>query len=159
MESTVCDMCAYGMRITDKNGNALVEKSTQFLTNAPEVCKRISQRCSNRKESGGSLITPLKRLQPKLHQHRHADVMGGGVKQCQVYPKAFCQAVCAGTEAQNQFNNLGMRCEPIMNVEEMIVAMPKDTEESDPSRALHDDDAGYKTWHEDMPDERVARLP
>ena len=52
MESTVCDMCAYGMRITDKNGNALVEKSTQFLTNAPEVGKRISQRCSNRKESG-----------------------------------------------------------------------------------------------------------
>ena len=51
VESTVCDMCAYGMQITDKNGNALVEKSTQFLTNAPEVCKRISQRCSNRKES------------------------------------------------------------------------------------------------------------
>ena len=105
------------------------------------------------------MITPLKRLQPKLHQHRHADVMGGGVKQCQVYPKAFCQAVCAGTEAQKKLHNLGMRCEPIMNVEEMIAAMPKDTEESDPSRALHEDDAGYETWHEGMPDERVARLP
>ena len=52
VESTVCDMCAYGMQITDKNGNALVEKSTQFLINAPEVCKRISQRCSNRKGLG-----------------------------------------------------------------------------------------------------------
>ena len=52
-----------------------------------------------------------------------------------------------------------MRCEPVMSVEETIAAMPKDTAESDPSRALHDDDAGYKTWHEDMPDERVARLP
>ena len=80
VESTVCDMCAYGMQITDKNGNALVEKSTQFLTNAPEVCTRISQRCSNSKEFGGSLIAPLKRVQPKLHHHSHADVMGGGVK-------------------------------------------------------------------------------
>ena len=75
---TVCDMCAYGMEITDKDGVALVRKSTKFLTNADEVAKRISRRCSNKKESGESSISPLKRLRPKLQaQHRHANILGG----------------------------------------------------------------------------------
>ena len=132
------------MRITDKNGNALVKKSTKFLTNAPEVCKRINRSCSNRKESGGSLRTPLKRLQPKLVQHRHADVMGGYVKQCQLYPKSCCQAVCAGTEAPKKIHDLGMRSVLVMRVKEMIAAYVKSgvsTEENSPSKALHEDDS------------------
>ena len=48
VEMTVCDMCAYGMVIEDDQGEALLEKSTKFLTNSPEVCKRISRRCTNK---------------------------------------------------------------------------------------------------------------
>ena len=41
--TTGCDMCAYGLKIADEKGEALVEKRTWFLTNSPEVCKRISR--------------------------------------------------------------------------------------------------------------------
>ena len=105
------------------------------------------------------MITQLKRSQPKLNQHRHADVMGGGVNNARYIPRHSAKQCVPGLKHKNKFNNFGMRCEPIMNVEEMIAAMPKDTEESDPSRALHEDDAGCETWHEGMPNERVARLP
>ena len=92
----------------------------------------------------GSLRTPLKRLQPKLVQHRHADVMGGYVKQCQLYPKSCCQAVCAGTEAPKKIHDLGMRSVLVTRVKEMIAAYVKSgvsTEENSPSKALHEDDS------------------
>ena len=61
---TACDMCAYGMKIVDKDGEALVRKSTRFLTNADEVAKRINKRCSNRETNGQSPTTKPAQLQP-----------------------------------------------------------------------------------------------
>ena len=57
VDATRCDMCAYGMTATDKEGEDMLGKSTKFFSNSPEVLKRISKRCSNRKEFGGPLIT------------------------------------------------------------------------------------------------------
>ena len=65
--TTTCDMCAFGMTITDRQGRALVEKATKFLTNSPEVCRHINRRCSNRKESGAQSRVPTdEAAMPKL---------------------------------------------------------------------------------------------
>ena len=129
---TVCDMCAYGMEITDKDGEALVRKSTKVLTNADEVAKRISRRCSNRKEFGESLIPPLTRLQPKLRaRHRHADILGGHARQCQVYPREFCKEVCAGVAAQKRLHEMGMCAKDLMNLDEISAV--------DPNGELHEE--------------------
>ena len=53
---TTCDMCAYGLVTEDKIGIAPAEKRTRFLSNAPEVLKRIGRQCSN-KTSGSSVAT------------------------------------------------------------------------------------------------------
>ena len=53
---TTCDMCAYGLVTEDKIGIAPAEKRTRFLSNAPEVLKRISRQCSD-KTSGSSFAT------------------------------------------------------------------------------------------------------
>ena len=47
-----CDMCAYGLKIVDEKGEALVQKRSKFLTSSPEVCKRINLQCTNNAESG-----------------------------------------------------------------------------------------------------------
>ena len=87
---------------------------------------------------------------PKLHNgakcHRHADTTGGRTSQCQVYPRAFCRAVCEGIAAQKRLYVLGLKAEPIMSLEEMIDALPEELKHDGgcPSKALHDDDAGYE---------------
>ena len=47
--TTVCDMCAYGLKIADEKGEALMEKRTRFFTNSPELCKTnqppVHQQC------------------------------------------------------------------------------------------------------------------
>ena len=146
---TACDMCAYGMKIVDKDGEALVRKSTRFLTNADEVAKRINKRCSNRetptasprqrslrgssRESGERLRAPAdEAAKLKIRaQHRHANILGGHARQCQVYPREFCKEVCAGVAAQKRMHELGMRAESLMNLEEMLTV--------DPSGELHED--------------------
>ena len=68
--------------------------------------------------------------------------MSGVARKCQVYPPAFCRAVCEGTAAQKRLHVLGMRSEPLMSMEEMISMVPKDAHHSkDPSRDLHEEDA------------------
>ena len=37
-------MCAFGMTSEDNNGNGLVKKPTGFMTNAPELAKKLSQK-------------------------------------------------------------------------------------------------------------------
>ena len=85
--TTVCDMCAYGLKIADEKGKALVETRTKFLTNSPQVCKRISRQCANKAESGERSRVPNdEAAKPKLpgglqdrfanviRKHRHASL-------------------------------------------------------------------------------------
>ena len=41
----VSDMCVYGMEQEDERGRALVKKPTAFMTNSPEIARRLNQRC------------------------------------------------------------------------------------------------------------------
>ena len=43
------DMCAYGMKISDKAGEALVKKSIRFLSNSPEVLKTVGPTLQQRR--------------------------------------------------------------------------------------------------------------
>ena len=158
--TAVCDMCAYGLKVKDEKGEALAEKRTKCLTSSSEVHKRISRQCTNKTESGERSRVPTdEAARPKLPggvpdryanisgKHRHANVTGGRAKQCQVYAREFCRAVCEGIAAQKRLGELGMRAEDLMSVEEMKTAMAmslKETEISDPSKQLHEDEEESK---------------
>ena len=153
--TTECDMCAYGLKIKDEKGEALVEKRSKFLTSSPEVCKRISLQCTNKSVHAREAAAPVTEARPKLpggvpdrysnitRKHRHANTLGGRARQCQVYSRKFCQAVCEGVAAQKRLGSFGMRSEDLMNVEEMkatlTMASMKD-EKGDPSKQLHEDE-------------------
>ena len=77
----------------------MVKQSTKILSNSEEIIKRVSQRCNG--------------------QHRHVQMIGGKAKHAQVYPKAFCQAVCEGLAAQKKIGDLGLCAQPILSMEEM----------------------------------------
>ena len=65
--TAVCDMCAYGLKIRDEKGEALVEKRSKFLTSSPEVYKRINLQCTNKAESGERSRVPTdEAVKPKL---------------------------------------------------------------------------------------------
>ena len=121
VDVVACDMCAYGLKVTDKAGGALVEKRTRLISNPPEIIKRVGLQCENRT------------AQAQGEKHRHADTTCGRAKKCQVYPKAFCRAVCAGIAAQKRLRNLGLTALPLMSVSEMA-SMSK------PSQDLHESD-------------------
>ncbi len=123
VDTEICDMCAYGMKITDQHGEALAEKKTRVMSNSAEVLKRLNKKCSNR--NGHET------------KHRHADTTGGKVKLCQVYPRAFCRAICEGIAAQKRLDSLGLVARPLMSVEEMHEVM---LHVGDPSKDLHEDD-------------------
>ena len=36
-----CDMCAYGLKVKDKQGEALAEKRTKLMSNSHEILKRV----------------------------------------------------------------------------------------------------------------------
>ena len=160
--TTEGDMCAYGLKTINKKGEALVQKRSKFLTSSPEVCKRISLQCINKAESGERSRVPTdEAARPKLpggvpdrhanleRKHRHANTLGGRARQCQVYSRKFCQAVCEGIAAQKRLGSLGLRSESLMNIEEMeaTVAMASvETENGDPSKQLHEDEEEAK-WH------------
>ena len=114
-----CDMCAYGLKVTDKSGEALVEKRTKLMSNPAEVLKRVGLQCKNRT------------AQSEGEKHRHADTTCGRAKKCQVYPKEFCRAVCAGIAAQKRLRNLGLTALPLMSLSAMASM-------STPSEDLHE---------------------
>ena len=132
VQVTACDMCAYGMTLVDKHGEARPEKRTKLMSNSPEVIKRVSKQCTNKGKDASH------------EKHRHADLTGGYVKQCQVYPKAFCQAVCEGVAAQKKLYQLGMVAQPLMSFEEMMSAVPEECKTGDPSKDLHEDMDEYE---------------
>ena len=100
-------MCL-GVKIIDKAGEALVKKSIRFLSNSLEMLTRAGRCCSNAEDES-------------LDKPRHADILGGHARQCQVYPRDLCRAVGAGIEAQRKLHNLGMKSEPVMNIDEIIL--------------------------------------
>ena len=102
-----CDMCAFGLRITDPEGEALVRKRSRLMSNSPEILKRLNKQCTNDMKEGSK------------PRHRHADTASGRSKACQVYPTEFCRAVCAGTAAQKKIRNLGVMPLELMSIEEM----------------------------------------
>jgi len=77
VDVVTCDMCAFGLKITDNVGEALVEKRTKLMSNPPEVLKRVGLQCTNRAPSAGP-------GHPEERKHRRADTTGGRAKQCQV---------------------------------------------------------------------------
>ena len=84
------DMCAFGMVATDEHGEGPAKKSTSVMSNSPEVLKSIHRICAN--------DDPSRREE----HHRHVQLTGGKAKACQVYPRAFCRAVCQGVASEKK---------------------------------------------------------
>ena len=150
--ANVCDMCAYGMVGVDELGEAPAKKRTRPMSNAYEVIKRLGRKCENLlKESGKRFLAPTdEAARPKFPgvvpacqckagaSHRHADLTGQRAKQCQVYPKAFCVAVCEGVAAQKRLMKMGLKSEPILSLSEMVDAVPEGIRTGDRGRDLHE---------------------
>ena len=125
VDSVTCDMCAYGMVSEDEHGVAPAQKRTRLMSNSPEVIKRVGRQCANKDGNGGA--------------HRHVQLLSGRAKKCQVYPGAFCQAVCEGVAAEKKLRALGMMAQPLMTISEMQ-EVTDCTEEEAPDKALHEED-------------------
>ena len=69
-------MCVYGMTQQDEEGVALVKRPTAFMTNAPRVAERLSQRCKV--------------------GHRHIAFMGGRAKRAEICPEQMCREILSG---------------------------------------------------------------
>ena len=121
VDVVTCDMCAYGMKIVDKFGEALVEKRAKLMSNSPEILKRVGMQCENRT------------AQSEGEKHRHADTTCGRAKKCHVYPRLFCRAVCAGIAARQRLRNLGLTAMPPMSLSATAAT-------STPGEDLHADD-------------------
>ena len=120
------------MLAEDTDGLAPAMKRTRILSNAAEVLKRIGRQCTNKESEEQSRDKALEK------KHRHANLMNGRAKQCQVYPREFCRAVCVGVAAQKQLYKMGLRNEPFMTVAEMRRIVPGEFDTGDPGRDLHD---------------------
>ena len=68
------DMCQFGMKSRDAEGEGWVRKPTTFMTNSLEMFKTLSKKC-----------TP--------GTHRHVPLMEDRAKEAALHPKRFCQAV------------------------------------------------------------------
>ena len=81
-ELATMHMCAYDMKVMSKDGQELgyAMKPTSWLTNAPAIAEQLRQTCP-----GG---------------HHHEVLLDGKARQCQVYPKAVCEAIVRGLKVQ-----------------------------------------------------------
>ena len=77
---TKVHMCAYGMKIPDKNGNQLVYKPTQFLTNSPLLAAQLERKCDK--------------------THQHARLASNRTKLAAIYPPELIDAICKGINEQ-----------------------------------------------------------
>ena len=48
VDVVACDMCAYGLKVTDEIGGALVENRTRLMGNSSKIIKRVGLQCKNR---------------------------------------------------------------------------------------------------------------
>ena len=74
------DMCQFGMKQTDQEGEASVRKRTGFMTNSWAIAERLKRTCT-----GG---------------HRHIILVGGRAKKAQQYPDGLCKEILRGLEEQ-----------------------------------------------------------
>ena len=58
-ETIRCDMCTFGMKVTDQKGTALVKKRTKLMSNSQEIIKIMDSLCTSKMES---------------QKHKHADI-------------------------------------------------------------------------------------
>ena len=133
VEVTTCDMCAYGMKSSDEQGEAPAQKRTKLMSSCHEIIKRVSAQCTN------------KTAEHDHDKHRHVQLIGGRAKACQVYPRMFSRAVCEGLAAQKRLINLGLHSQPLMTVDEITAAVKKaemgtSADTGDPSKDLHEDE-------------------
>ena len=83
------DMCVFGMTVlqmdeeSGEQSEQLVVKPTGWATNADEIAKALSKRCDN---AG----------RPAWQQHRHARLLNGLAKKCEVYPVELAKAIMVG---------------------------------------------------------------
>lgn len=76
VHKSVFDMCRFGMTAEDGEGEGLVRKSTQILTNVKAIADILSVRCG----AG----------------HRHVHLISGKAKAAQVYPPKMCEGIIKG---------------------------------------------------------------
>ena len=82
------DQCEFGKTVKEKGKEHLIQKTTGFLTNSPEIAKELSRRCSG--------------------NHQHLQLKGGNLtKQAQVYPPELCKAICRGAAREFSFRGMG----------------------------------------------------
>ena len=118
VEIITIDMCAFGMKYIDSQGESLVKKPTKIMCNSEEILKRLEKRCDR--------------------THQHMQMIGGKAKGAQIYPAAFCEAICEGVAAQKLLGELGLGAIPIMSMEEMSAVVKDDDRHEDPSTFLHE---------------------
>ena len=86
VETATCDQCMYGCTSAD---GSPVKKPTTFLTNAPELAKRLRVRC---KGKGGSCMRP--------GGGSHAQCRGKTARMAAVYDLKLCRANLVGFRDQ-----------------------------------------------------------
>eukprot|EP00973_Karenia_brevis_P000364 52380-Karenia_brevis.AAC.1 len=77
------DMCMFGMKTVDDKGNpAHARKRTAIMTNSIHIAREITIKgqCDGK--------------------HKHAPLIGGRAKACEVYPPRFCKSICRGMRQQ-----------------------------------------------------------
>ena len=71
--SVEADLCSFGMSSHDMHGPGSAKKPTKFMMNATHIAEWLGVGCT-----GG---------------HRHAQLLSGRAKTCEVYPTKLCEAL------------------------------------------------------------------
>ena len=129
------DMCCFGMTAEKDGIEGPVRKRTKIASNSKEVLKRIDRRCPN--DIPGEV------------KHQHVVLESGRPKNAQVYPRAFCRAVCEGIAAEKRLRSLGLEAYSLGEILEFSEYG------SDPNGDLHE--TGDE-WMEAMDDQTGEAL-
>ena len=91
VDAITFDFCMLGMTVEDKSGDKQpVQKKTTVITNSPSVQLLLREAKCRR-------------------EHRHAHLLNGTAKACEIYPKKFCRLICEGVK--RDMDNLKWRDE------------------------------------------------
>ena len=104
VECETIDMCQYGMKAEEAGVVGPARKRTKMISNSKEALKRVATKCPN---SGGP-----------GDAHEHVQLNNGLAKNGQVDPRKLCQATCEGIVSQKRIDELGLKADPLMSVEE-----------------------------------------
>ena len=112
----IANMCQFGMTTKYKGEEGLVSKPTRFLTNSPEVAKRLNRRCSE-----------------ECKQKKHLAIWGTRAREAQRYPPSLCKAVVDGVRAEKLMRETNL-CE--IDVDMILSCESEDIEDA---MARHED--------------------